>query len=71
MFGRIHCAQSGHSLGRAYRIGVVEQCCQIVQYCTIFVKWCKFSTSSVGKISCHTIEKLVLHMLVLSLHSST
>ena len=52
-------------LGLAYRIGVVEQCCQIVQYCTIFVKWCNFSTSCVGKISCHTIEKLVLHMLCL------
>ena len=32
-------------LGLAYRIGVVEQRCQIVKYYTIFVKWCNFSTS--------------------------
>jgi len=38
MFGRIHCAQSVTLLWLPYRIGVVEQCCQIVQCNTMFTK---------------------------------
>ena len=36
MFGRIHRAQSVALLRLAYRIGVVEQCCRMVQHNTIF-----------------------------------
>ena len=38
MFGRIHRAQSVTLLYIAFRIGVVEQCCQMVYYNTIFRK---------------------------------
>ena len=57
-------------LGLAYRIGVVEQCCQIVQYCTIFVKWCNFSTSCVEKFRATPSRKWCNICFVLSLHSS-
>jgi len=50
MFGRIHRAQSGHPARAClYHIGVVEQCCQMVQYYTYFTalllsnsvaRWC-------------------------------
>ena len=38
MFGRIHRAHSVTLLWLAYRIGVVEQCCQMWQYNTFFYK---------------------------------
>jgi len=38
IFGRIHRAQSVTLLWIAYRIGVVEQCCQMGKYNTIFHK---------------------------------
>jgi len=38
MFGRIHGAHSVTLLWIAYRIGVVEQCCQMVKYNTMFYK---------------------------------
>jgi len=38
MFGRIHRAQSVTLLWLAYRIGVVEQCCQMVYYNKLFSK---------------------------------
>jgi len=52
-------------LGLAYHIGVIEHCCQMVQYYTIFYKkhflqkWCNFTCLCVRKISCDAIEKLV------------
>jgi len=38
MFGRLHRAPSVTLLWLAYRIGVVEQCCQVVSYNRIFIK---------------------------------
>jgi len=40
LFGRIHRAQSVTLLWLAYRIGVVEQCYQMVKYNTFFYKNC-------------------------------
>ena len=42
MFGRIHRAQSVTLLWLAYRIGVVEQCCQMLKYNTLFTKTVQF-----------------------------
>jgi len=35
--------------GMAYHISVIEQCCQMVQFCVLVCR----------KNSCHTIEKLL------------